>query len=176
MTFLTGELNAKPAERGVAIVVDPVTWDNCKNSIENYMQSVKADGLNPIVLIDKWGIPDSIRTNLYKLYKKNNIEGAVLIGDIPVPMIRNAQHLTTAFKMDQRRAWDQSSVPSDRYYDDFDLKFEYIKRDSTYTNYFYYNLTADSPHRIDCEIYSARIKPPKVPGKDKYTQIGRAHV
>src|SRR3989339_202502 len=171
MTFFTGELNAKPAERGVAIVVDPVTWDNCKNSIENYMQSVKADGLNPILLIDKWGIPDSIRTNLYKLYKESNIEGAVLIGDIPVPMIRNAQHLTTAFKMDQRRAWERSSVPSDRFYDDFDLKFEYIKRDSTYTNYFYYNLAADSPHRIECDIYSARIKPPKVPGKDKYTLI-----
>lgn len=172
MTLLTGGLTAKPAERGVAIVVDPLTWDNCKKSIENYSSSIKADGLNPIILVDRWGVPDSIRTNLYKLYKEKNLEGAVFIGDIPVPMIRNAQHLTTAFKMDQRRPWDRSSVPSDRFYDDFDLKFEYLKRDSVFTNYYYYNLAADSPHRIECEIYSARIKPPLVPGKDKYTLIG----
>jgi len=36
-------------------------------------------------------------------------------------MIRDAQFLTSAFKMDQKRPWQQSSIPSDRYYDDFDF-------------------------------------------------------
>lgn len=171
-TLFAGVLFANPAHRGVAIVVDPVTWDNCKTSIENYAASVKRDGLYPIIMLDRWGVPDSIRAELFKLYKNNNLEGAVFIGDIPVPMIRNAQHLTTAFKMDQRRAWNLSSVPSDRYYDDFDLQFEYLMRDSAYTNYFYYNLASDGPQKIDCDIYSARIKPPLVPGKDKYSLIG----
>lgn len=164
-------LTAKESVRSVAIVVDPITYSNCKEAIDGYSQSIKSDGLNPVIVIDKWGVPDSIRVVLKNLYKNNVLEGAVLVGDIPVPMIRNAQHLSTAFKMDQKRAWDLSSIPSDRFYDDFDLNFEFIKRDTTYKHLFYYNLAAVGPHNIRCDIYSARIKPPKVEGKDKYTLI-----
>jgi len=166
-----GLLNAKPAKRAVAIVVDKATYDNCKNSIDGFAGSVMTDGLVPIIMVDKWGVPDSLRAELYKLYIEKNLEGAVFIGNIPVPMIRNGQHLSTAFKMDQRRAWEDSSIPSDRFYDDFDLKFEYIKRDSVHTLFHYYNLSDDSPHRINCDIYSARIKPPVVPGKNSYELI-----
>jgi len=140
-----GLLNAKPAKRAVAIVVDKATYDNCKNSIDGFAGSVMTDGLVPIIMVDKWGVPDSLRAELYKLYVEKNLEGAVFIGNIPVPMIRNGQHLSTAFKMDQRRAWEDSSIPSDRFYDDFDLKFEYIKRDSVHTLFHYYNLSDDSP-------------------------------
>jgi hypothetical protein len=86
-------------------------------------------------------------------------------------MIRDAQHLTSAFKMDQRRDWTASSVPSDRFYDDFDLQFHYLGRDSTQQLLHYYSLTAASAQVIASDIYSARIKPPMVPGKDKYALI-----
>jgi hypothetical protein len=166
-----GALFASPVKRSVAIITDSQTYEKCEKAIKIYSESITKDGLIPLIIIDKWGVPDSLKKELYKLYKEKSLEGAVLIGDVPVPMIRNAQHLTTAFKMDQRRAWDQSSVPSDRFYDDFDLKFEFLKRDSLNSLYHYYNLSDDSPNRITCDIYSARIKPPKVPGKTKYELI-----
>ena len=162
---------ATAKQRSFAIVVDKVTLEKCKSSIESYAQSVKNEGINPVIVVDKWSTPDSIKSVLIKMYKSSSLEGAVFIGDIPVPMIRNAQHLSTAFKMDQKRAWDQSSIPSDRFYDDFDLKFEYIKQDEKNKQLFYYNLSPEGAHNIRCEIYSARIKPPFYPGKDKYELI-----
>lgn len=167
VTFIT----AGPVKRGVAIVVDKETYSNCRQSIDSYSNSISLEGLNPIVLIDKWGVPDSIKAALFNLYKNQNLEGAVLVGDIPVPMIRDAHHLATAFKMDPKRAWTDSSIPSDRYYDDFDLKFNYIKRDSLVPLYHYYSLAYDGPQAISCDIYSARIKAPATPGKTKYQLI-----
>jgi hypothetical protein len=106
---------------------------------------------------------------LKDLYKNNkNFEGAVFIGDIPVPMIRDAQHLTSAFKMDQDRySWDRSSVPSDRYYEDFDLQFTFIRAD-TNGLYFYYSLNSDSPQRLTPDIYTGRIR---IPGDDDGTKL-----
>ena len=113
---------------GFAIVVDQVTYNKVQTEIESYAKAIQEkEKLVPIIVIDKWGIPDSIRNELIRLYKQPNaaIEGAVFIGDIPIPMIRDAQHLTSAFKMDQNTfGWHESSVPSDRFYDDFDLNDE----------------------------------------------------
>ncbi len=159
------------SKRSVAIVVDQTTLEKCRTSLETYSASLVRDGLNPVVVPDKWGIPDSIRKALFDLYRNRNLEGAVLVGDIPVAMVRDAHHLTTAFKMDPRRPWDQSSVPSDRFYDDFDLKFYYLKRDSIYPLYYYYSLAYDGPQEIGCDIYSARVKAPTTPGKTKYELI-----
>ena len=166
-------IQAQTPKRGFAIVVDKQTHNNCSSSIERYQNALTKEGIAPFVIIDRWEHPDSIRAALHSLYKNNHLEGAVFIGEIPVPMIRDAQHLTTAFKMDQSRDWTQSSVPSDRFYDDFDLKFDYIKQDSIYKLYHYYSLRADSPQKIDCDIYSGRIKPPKIPGSDKYSLISQ---
>jgi hypothetical protein len=164
-------LTAAPTIRAVAIVVDKVTYDKCRQSIDSYSKSIALEGLNPLVVIDKWGMPDSIRAVLLNLYKNQNLEGAVFVGDIPVPMIRDAHHLSTAFKMNPKRIWTESSIPSDRFYDDFDLKFNYLKQDSVFPLYHYYSLAYDGPQEIKCEIYSARIKAPSTPGKTKYQLI-----
>ena len=171
LSFSVNTLIAGPVKRGVAIVVDKETYKNCRTSIDAYANSIIKEGLNPLVIVDKWGVPDSIKATLFNLYKNNNLEGAVFIGDIPVPMIRDAHHLSTAFKMDPKRAWTDSSIPSDRYYDDFDLKFNYIKRDSITPLYHYYSLAYDGPQTIHCDIYSARVKAPATPGKTKYQLI-----
>ncbi len=163
--------SSAPAKRSVAIVVDKVTYAKCRQSVDSYSKSISDEGLNSIVIIDKWGVPDSIKATLVKLYTSQNLEGAVFIGDIPVPMIRDAHHLATAFKMDPKRDWKESSIPSDRYYDDFDLKFNYIRKDSDMPLYFYYSLAADGPQKIECDIYSARVKAPVTPGKNKYQLI-----
>ncbi|MDD2594482.1 MAG: hypothetical protein PHD11_01535 [Bacteroidales bacterium] len=164
---------AKDSRTSVAVVTDKVTYATIKSDIDAFVASIDNDGKQGILLIDSWGHPDSIRVALHNLYNTGNLEGAILVGDIPIPMIRDAQHLTTAFKMSQKRDWKESSVPSDRFYDDFDLKFNYIKQDADIKLFHYYSLDANSTQHIQCDIYSSRIKPPMVPGIDKYQAIAQ---
>lgn len=97
----------------------------------------------------------------------------VFVGDIPIPMLRKAQHMTSAFKMDEKNNdWRDSSVPSDRFYDDFDLQFDFLKQDSVENNFFYYNLAIKSPQQIRCDIYSARVKAVDN-GEEPHAQISR---
>lgn len=168
--FAAGRKGASP-EALVAIVGDTETLKLAGSGIESYANSIRQDGKRCVVIEDRWSCPDSIKAVLKNLYLTDGLEGAIFIGDIPVPMIRDAQHLTTAFKMDQKRPRHLSSVPSDRYYDDFDLEFDYLGKDEERPLLHYYSLRADSPQRIDCDIYSARIKAPVIPGKTKYEAV-----
>ncbi len=144
-----------------AIIVDEGTYNQIGEVINSYRDAVENDGLSTYIVISDWDDPREIKTEIEKLYnKKPQLEGIILIGDIPIPMIRGAQHMTSAFKLDENRYdWFRSSVPSDRYYDDLDLKFDYLKQDSVNTLCHYFNLKADSPQRVDRDIYSGRIKP-----------------
>lgn len=164
-------LLAKEQEPSVAVVTDVETYNTISSDIDAFVRSMAVAGKRGVLIIDKSGHPDSIRTQLYRLYKEQNLEGAILVGDIPIPMIRDAHHLTTAFKMSPKRDWKESSVPSDRFYDDFDLEFDYIKQDPDVELLHYYSLKAGSTQHIQCDIYSSRIKPPLIPGKDKYEII-----
>lgn len=95
---------ARPSARtSVAVVTDSLTYSHASEAIEEYVSSMRLDGKRGILLIDRWGVPDSLRAALMDLYKNESLEGAVLVGDIPVPMIRDAQHLSSAFKMSQQR-------------------------------------------------------------------------
>lgn len=158
-----------------AIVVDKATYENAKEEINAYKRVVENDGMGTYIVWDDWKSPDQIRSILHKLYKdkKSPLEGAVFIGNIPVPMLRDAQFLTSAMKMNQKIRWDKSSVPSDRYYDDFDLQFDYLKQDTTKGRelYHYYSLKAESPQFIEMDIYSGRIKPPVKQGEDMTDKI-----
>ncbi|MDR0688459.1 MAG: hypothetical protein LBF55_07260 [Prevotellaceae bacterium] len=152
----------------VAVVTDTATYQAIGKDIDRYLAAIHGDGKQAVLIRDVWQHPDSIRRALHALYQNSRMEGAVLIGDIPVVMTRDAQHLSMAFKMNQTRDWKESSIPSDRFYDDFDLQFEYIKQDSTEKLYHYYTLKASSVQYVSSDIYSARIKAPVQPGKDKY--------
>lgn len=158
--------------RSFAIVTDPQTFNNCKAAIETYRSAVCADGLDAFVVSRNWTSPDELKDSLMHYHKMRALEGAVFIGDVPIAMIRGAQHLTSAFKMDETLPMRDSSVPSDRFYDDFDLKFDFLGRDSVERNFFYYNLAADSPQHISCDIYTGRIKSSEKRG-DKYGEISR---
>lgn len=155
-----------------AIVTDPQTFNNCKAAIETYRSAVCADGLDAFVVSRNWTNPDELKDSLRLYHKTRTLEGAVFIGDVPIAMIRGAQHLTSAFKMDETLPMRDSSVPSDRFYDDFDLKFDFLGRDSVERNFFYYNLAAESPQHISCDIYTGRIKSSEKRG-DKYGEISR---
>ena len=156
-----------------AIVVDQKSYDEAKSEIDAYRASVENEGLGTYLLIDDWKRPEPIREQLMQLHgdKKAPLEGCVFIGDIPIAMVRDAHHLTSAFKMSPKADWQESSVPSDRYYDDFGLKFDYIKQDSVLADYHYVSLNAEGNQYIMPDIYSSRIRPLKVEGMDKYQQI-----
>ncbi|MGD8782013.1 MAG: hypothetical protein PVH88_24005 [Ignavibacteria bacterium] len=146
-----------------AIVVDKATFHRVENAILKYRDAIQSeDKLSVYIVIIKDENPEAIKSEILKLYNSSpKLEGAVFIGDIPVPMIRGAQHMASAFKMEEAKYdWSESSVPSDRFYDDFDLKFDFLKQDSTDALLYYYSLSPGSPQKIHKDIYSGRIKSP----------------
>ena len=161
-------------ESGFAVVIDPKSYNEAKVEIDRYLDVVQSRGLYPFLVIDRWGIPDSIREELIRLHSDSEhpIEGCVFIGDIPVPMVRDAQHMASAFKMDQDRyPRIETHIPSDRFYDCFDLKFDYIDQDSS--RWFYYSLRADCAQKLNPTIYSARITPRDNERGERYEKLRR---
>ncbi len=156
-----------------AIVVDEQTYLNTDGAVDVYKESVENDGLGTYILVNDWKNPQQVKDAIVKLYKEfKTLEGVVFIGDIPIPMISDAKHLTSSDKLDRSTygSLKRNSVPSDRFYDDFDLKFRYLNPDKRNSLYHYYSLLPDSPQKIEREIYSARIKPSEG-GVSKYEKI-----
>lgn len=156
-----------------AIVIDRTTYSKAKDAVENYRKAVEHDGLKTYLIAAEWANPSQVRDSLKALYNRDKtLEGCVLVGDIPIAMIRNAQHMTTAFKMNEQTfPIRESSVPSDRFYDDLHLKFKYLSQDKEDSALYYYRLTEDSPQRLNPNFYSARIRYPEGKNGDKYQAI-----
>ena len=173
-TIASAQLFAASPRRGFAVVIDARSYEEARRQVDDYAAEIGKSGLEVHFVIDRTGQPDSLRQVLRQLWEqpKAPIEGAVLIGDIPVVMVRDAQHLTSAFKMDQT-AFDrwESSVPSDRFYDDFSLEFAPLGRDSIHPGCFYYSLTAESAQRTRPDIYSGRIRPTDCNGTSRYEKL-----
>ncbi|MBE6280509.1 MAG: hypothetical protein E7095_00370 [Bacteroides sp.] len=170
-TFVKPTMKVK--ETSFAVITDKGTYQACEAEFKAYQEILGDEGLPTFIVYNDWRKPEDVKKVIAKLYKKNNLEGVVFVGNVPIAMIRKAQHMTSAFKMDESKyPWRDSSVPSDRFYDDFDLQFDYLKQDSAETNFFYYNLAIESPQKIQCDIYSARIKAIDN-GEDPYAQISR---
>ena len=177
MLSLQAQTFVKPAmkvkDTSFAVITDEGTYQACEAELKAYQETLEKEGLPTFIVYNEWKTPEDVKKAIAKLYKKNKLEGVVFVGEIPIPMIRKAQHMTSAFKMDEKNnAWRDSSVPSDRFYDDFDLQFDFLKQDSVENNFFYYNLAVESPQRIQCDIYSARVKAIDN-GEDPYAQISR---
>lgn len=159
------------AAKGFAIIIDQKSLNEAKNEIEAYANAIKdVNKMKVYTIVDRWGVPDSIRACLRSMYYQGKIQGAVFIGDIPIPMIRDAQHLTSAFKMDQRLPKEKSSVPSDRFYDDFGLQFRFLEKDSTSTLY-YYSLKSRSEQYVHSNLFTGRIRPTDVGGTSRYDKL-----
>lgn len=165
--------NINNNKKAFAIIIDGATYEQTTDAVKAYQKAVEADGLPTYIISGNFSKPEDVKKEIIKLHKtKQSLEGLVLIGEIPVPMIRNAQHLTTAFKMNEETySWEQSSVPSDRFYDDLSLSFEYLKQDTKYPLLHYYKLLEESPQHLNPSIYSARIRYPKGNGGDAYKAI-----
>ena len=161
------------ARKGVALVIDAVSYDSARAEINDFKRALEQrQGYKTYVVVDRWGVPDSIRATLKALHGRRSdaIVGAILIGDIPIAMVRDGQYLTSAFKMDQKHDWRESSVPSDRFYDDFSLQFTSLAQDSVMP-YFYYSLSPRGAQRVNPDIFSGRIRPTDADGTSRYQKL-----
>ncbi|MDO4771178.1 HEAT repeat domain-containing protein [Porphyromonas sp.] len=155
--------------KSFAIVVDKKTYENATEAIDLYCTKLHKLNLADYRIIADDATPDEIRKVLHDI--EPAIVGAFLIGDIPIAMISNAQHLTTAFKMDETKFdLHRSSVPSDRFYDDAGLRFRPIKREG---NFFYYRLDEDGAQRLNPAFFVSRLTVPKAMKADAYTLIDK---
>ncbi len=173
LSFIICHLSFSVAKDGFAIVIDPQSYKQARAEVDAYAKAVEeVHGLKVFIVEDRWGVPDSIRHCLQQLHgqKQTPVIGTVLVGDIPIAMVRDGQHMTSAFKMNQKQPRFQSSVPSDRYYDDFGLKFRYIGRDEG-KPYFYYSVAPDGDQRTHPDLYSGRIRPTDAGGTTRYEKL-----
>lgn len=163
------------ASHGFAIFVDSISYGQVKPELEAYAQAVNRQGLiSEIVVVTENVTPDSLRSVIGQMAsrKSNPIEGMVFVGDIPIPMLLDAQHLTSAFKVAQNmKRPERSACPSDRFYDDLNLKFDFISRDQKKPLLYYYSMRSDSPQKTAPTLYSGRIKSMDFYGKDKYQNL-----
>ncbi|MFA6592054.1 MAG: hypothetical protein WCR48_04135 [Bacteroidales bacterium] len=157
----------------VAIVIDENTYAEVKSQVLAYALAINnVDRKNThLILISDKTSPDFVRDTLKSLHEHDYLEGAVLIGNVPIPMIRHAHHLATAFKMNPKSKWQSSSIPSDRYYDDFGLQFDFLKQDEKDDRLYYYDLSPKGDQAVNCDIYSARIKPAKTDYRYSFNQL-----
>ncbi len=151
------------------IVVDSATYAACGKELKAYRDILRKEGLNAVILSGNWSTPSDAKAQIMKLgSKRQPLEGIVLVGDVPIAMIREGQHLTTAFKMNEQRfPPEESSVPSDRFYDDLDLVFEPIGPDTTCAGRYFYRLSENGTQVLRPDIYSARMKVPAAMLEDK---------
>lgn len=173
--FLACAVSASAAVRGFAIFVDSISNSKVAPELAMYAESVKAQGLAPEVVVIGEGVkPDSLRSIIRTMAgrKTSPIEGMVFVGDIPIPMLLDAQHFSSAFKVVQsKKNLERSACPSDRFYDDLELKFDYVGQDEKKPELYYYSLRADSPQKVAPSLYSGRIKSMDFYGKDKYENL-----
>ena len=167
LLLITSFYSCNEVKTGFAIVVDTESYDNAKAEIDAYADVLNKEGLETHLIVKDFTVPDSLKAELYSLYRAENpIEGAVFIGDVPIACVIDAQHMTSAFKMNQKRFdLETASVPTDRFYDDFDLTWNYIRQDTINQLNHYYSLSFDSKQHISPNIYSGRIKMPEVENK-----------
>lgn len=166
---VVNECNVK-SPTSFAIFTDSRTFSECETELRAYKDVLEKEGLGTYIVSADWQNPDEVKSEILNLYaKRPKLEGVVFVGDIPIVKVRQGQYLTTAFKMNEE-TWPmaESSVASDRFYDDFDLKFDYICRDTVDTDVFYYRLSEEGSQYLRPDIYSARMKVPGVMKGDKY--------
>lgn len=153
------------ATTSFAIVVDDATYAGARSAVDAYRAAIeRIDGLPTWLVVETFDDPFALRARLESMWRGEDahppLEGVVFVGDVPVAMVRDAQHLTSAFKMDQVVFPRQrSSVPSDRFYEDFDLRFGPAERDPDDARLHYVRMLPSSEQRVSKEIYSARIVP-----------------
>ena len=160
------------AESSFAIFVDDATYNACRQALMDYRAALEKEGLGTYIYYARWDNPETIRDIIKSNFKNHKLEGVVFVGDIPIVRVSGAQHMTTAFKMNETTfPREESWVTTDRFYDDLDLDWRYCDRDTVDTGVFYYHLTDKGAQRLASDVYSARMMVPECFEGDRYQRL-----
>ena len=101
MTFIKC---GKKANTSFAVITDAVTYEKCQTELNEYRNVLESEGLGTYIIADNWTSPEQIKEVIAGIaYGKQPLEGIVLVGDVPIVMVREGQHMTTAFKMNEEK-------------------------------------------------------------------------
>jgi len=152
------QLPERPLPVSTALVVDAATHETARGALDAWTKAQAARGVGVVLVVSEGAEAEALRDELRRLCAEARVEGAVLAGELPVPMLRGAQHLTSAFKMDEDlHPREESSVPSDAYYADFDLLWRAAPRTGSDGLLRWFELEASSPQRLERDIWVSRV-------------------
>lgn len=103
-------------KRNIVILVDTTIIDTLLSDLSLLMEKLSYEGFSPSVYSIKGGTHDSLRNFLFSLYKKDSIEGALLIGYLPIAWFQvehdwelgYAEWPIDLFYMDLDGVWEDS--------------------------------------------------------------------
>ena len=90
-TFVKPAVKVK--DTSFAVITDKGTFQACETELKAYQEILGKEGLPTFIVYNEWKKPEDVKKVIVKLYKKDNLEGVVFVGDIPIPMLRKAQHM-----------------------------------------------------------------------------------
>lgn len=148
----------RPLPVSTALVVDAATHESARASLDAWRAAHAARGVGVVLVLSEDASAEALREELRRLHREARVEGAVLAGGLPVPMLRGAQHLTSAFKMDEDvHPREDSSVPSDAYYADFDLTWRGLPRAAGDGSLQWFELEGSSTQKLERDIWISRV-------------------
>ena len=72
-----------------AVITDSATYEKCGEELKAYKQVLEEEGLGTWIVSADWASPDEVKAEILKLASgKPALEGIVLVGDVPIAMVR----------------------------------------------------------------------------------------
>jgi len=114
------------------VIIDSESFRYAEKEVFAYRNLLENEGRSVYIIHHQWTKPEQVKEEINKVYNNKSavLEGVVLIGDVPIVMVRNFQHATTVFRRHPSTVdKDRVTVPSDRYYDDPALRWRFVEHD-----------------------------------------------
>jgi len=128
----------------VALIIDESTYSALSNEIATFKSDIESDSnLDISILHRNWDKASEIRNELVELFQKEGLQGAILIGDIPI------MYHTTEY---QGKVYPAS--PSDYYYQKLDTKDWIEETSDTIIQ------SIDQKYVYSRTIWTGRLMPP----------------
>ncbi len=157
----------KNAASSFVVFVDIETYNKCEAELKAYRSALEKEGLGTYIYAAEWRRPEQVRGYLYSVNaEKTHLEGVLFVGDIPVVKVKGAAHLAS----NPQRAAEKEWIVTDRFYDDFQLDFNFCGRDSL-DGSFAYELSSRGRQDVFCDIYSSRIVTAGIEPDKKYEVV-----
>lgn len=142
------------ARNQIAVVVNQDLSQEIRDSLNTYFEDLKNEGYEPI--LQEWSLeekpsPRELKEYLKSLYENGNLQGAVLVGDLPIAMFE-----------DKSMKYLAAPFPTDNYYMDLDNN----EWKDTY-NYDYANSHLFTKGNRNRAIWVSRIKTPIINNRNK---------